>query len=54
VTHKVRRGQTLYQIAQQYNTTIDTLKRLNGVTNVKRLQAGQTLRVPRNRVTSDT
>jgi membrane-bound lytic murein transglycosylase D len=44
--HKVRRGQTLHTIAQQYNTTITSLKRLNGVSKVKRLQIGQTLRVP--------
>ena len=45
-THKVRPGQTLLKIARQYNTTITSLKRLNGVSNVKRLQVGQTLRVP--------
>ncbi|MBI3303431.1 MAG: transglycosylase SLT domain-containing protein [Deltaproteobacteria bacterium] len=46
VMHKIRRGQTLQRIARQYNTTILVLKRLNGVSNVKRLQIGQTLRVP--------
>lgn len=45
-THKIRPGQTLYKIARQYNTTIPVLKRLNGVTKVKRLQVGQTLRIP--------
>ncbi len=47
VVHKVRRGQTLYQIAQKYNTTTAVLKRVNGVSDARRLQAGQVLRVPR-------
>ncbi len=54
VTHRVRRGQTLYQIARQYNTTIEALRQLNGVSNVRRLQEGQVLRVPTSRVISDT
>lgn len=54
VTHKVLQGQTLHQIARQYNTTPAVLRRLNGVSNVRRLQAGQILRVPTNRVIRDT
>ncbi|MCS6926984.1 MAG: LysM peptidoglycan-binding domain-containing protein [Candidatus Binatia bacterium] len=54
VTHKVRQGQTLHQIARRYNTTPEVLRRLNGVSNVRRLQAGQILRVPTNRVIRDT
>jgi LysM repeat protein len=47
VKHKVRRGQTLGSIARRYGTTVSILKRLNGVINVKRLQVGQILRIPR-------
>ena len=47
VNHKVRRGQTLGSIARRYGTTVSILKRLNGVTNVKRLQVGHVLRIPR-------
>ncbi len=45
--HKVRRGQTLGSIARRYGTTVSILKRLNSVINVKRLQIGQILRIPR-------
>ena len=47
VKHKVRRGQTLGSIARRYGTSVATLKRLNGVRNVRLLQIGQVLRVPR-------
>lgn len=47
VKHKVRHGQTLGSIARRYGTTVSILKRLNGVTNVKRLQVGHVLRIPR-------
>ena len=46
VEHTVRRGQTLGSIARRYGTKVSTLKRLNGVKNVKRLQIGQVLRIP--------
>lgn len=46
VLHKVRRGQTLAKIARQHNTTVATLKRINGVTRAERLQIGQVLRIP--------
>ena len=45
--HKVRRGQTLGSIARRYGTTVSILKRLNSVINVKRLQIGQVLQIPR-------
>ena len=43
--YTVKRGDTLYSIAKQYNISVDELKRLNGLTN-NILQIGQTLRVP--------
>jgi len=45
-THKVRRGQTLAQVAQLHNVSVASLKRLNGARNVRRLRVGQILRVP--------
>lgn len=39
------KGDTLYSIAQKFNTTVDTLKRLNNLTN-NTLTIGQVLQVP--------
>ena len=44
-TYKVSKGDTLYSIAQKFNTTVDTLKRLNNLTN-NTLTIGQVLQVP--------
>ena len=43
--YKVKSGDTLYKIALEYNTTVDELKKLNGLTsNV--LTIGKLLKVP--------
>ncbi len=47
IRHTVRQGQTLGSIARRYGTKVSVLKRLNGVKNVKRLQIGQVLRIPK-------
>lgn len=44
-TYKVSKGDTLYSIAQKFNTTVDTLKRLNNLAN-NTLTIGQVLQVP--------
>lgn len=41
----VRSGDSLWQIARRYNTTVDTLKRLNGLTS-DFLNIGQVLKIP--------
>ncbi len=43
--HVVREGETLWSIAKQYNTTVRTLKRLNGL-RTSRIKMGQVLKVP--------
>ncbi len=43
--YTVQRGDTLYSIAKRYNTTVDELKRLNGLTDVT-IYVGQKLKVP--------
>ncbi len=44
LTHTVQPGETLFSIARRYNTTVDTIKRLNNLTsNV--LSIGQILRI---------
>lgn len=44
VTHKVQRGETLWRIASRYETSVDVLRRQNGLAG-DLLSIGQTLRV---------
>ena len=44
-THTVQRGETLYQIAQQYGTTVEALEALNNLTNPNQIAAGQVLKL---------
>lgn len=46
LTHRVRPGQNLTSIAQQYRTTIKVLRQLNGLDDGHLLRAGATLKVP--------
>ncbi len=43
--HRVRRGETLWDLAQRYGTTVSQLRSLNGMGG-SRILAGQTLKVP--------
>ncbi len=45
VTHTVRRGDTLYGIALQYDTSIEALRRLNGLSKSGKIYPGQKLKV---------
>lgn len=45
VTHTVKRGDTLYSLARRYNTTVDTLRKLNNLKGNK-LAVGKRLRIP--------
>ncbi len=47
-THVVVAGETLSSIAARYQTTVEVLMELNAITDPRRLQAGQTLLLPRN------
>jgi len=44
--HKVRPGETLIKIAQQYNTTVSALKKMNNLRRRKILRAGAVLKIP--------
>jgi len=44
VTHKVRRGDTLWEIANRYGVTTNRLMRDNGLSDAL-LQPGQVLRI---------
>jgi LysM repeat protein len=45
-THVVAKGETLTQIAKQYGVTVDDIEQLNKITDAKKLQIGQTLKIP--------
>ena len=49
--HTVQRGQTLGTIARRYQTTVATLKKLNGIERVNFIRPGQQLRLPGSYVT---
>lgn len=44
--HKVRRGETLARIANQYGVNVNTLQNFNQIRNARTLQIGQTLKIP--------
>lgn len=44
--YRVKRGDTLSEIALAHRVTVDALARLNGISNVNLLYAGQTLKIP--------
>lgn len=48
--HTVVSGDSLYKIAQKYNTTVDEIKRLNNLTS-DLLSIGQVLKVPEKEIT---
>ena len=44
-TYTVKRGDSLYSIAREYNTTINEIKKLNNLTN-NLLSIGQIIKIP--------
>ena len=47
IEHTVRPGDTLWILARRYETTVDAIKRLNGLTS-DLLNIGQVLRIPKS------
>jgi LysM repeat protein len=45
-THTVARGETLTQIAKQFGVTVEDIEHLNRIGDAKKLQAGQTIKIP--------
>jgi membrane-bound lytic murein transglycosylase D len=48
-THRVRRGETLSQIAVRYRTSVSAIVRANNLRSANRLRIGQRLRIPLRR-----
>ena len=48
VKHRVRRGQTIGAIARLYGTTIGAIRQHNSLGNVRRIQVGRVLKIPRS------
>jgi membrane-bound lytic murein transglycosylase D len=46
IRYRVRSGESLWTIAQDYNTTVARLREINALTSAERLKAGQVIRVP--------
>lgn len=51
-TYKIQSGDTLTKIAKKYNTTVDELCRLNGISNPNLIIAGASLTIPLSGITS--
>lgn len=48
VEHVVVSGDTIWKLARQYNTTETKIMELNNITDPKRIQVGQKLKIPKN------
>ena len=48
ITYTVRRGDSLWKIANRFNTTVNELAYINGIRNVNRIYINQKIRVPIN------
>ncbi|RKO67051.1 LysM peptidoglycan-binding domain-containing protein [Desulfofundulus salinus] len=44
--HRVRPGETLWELARRYNTSVAEIIRLNGLTNPDRIYPGELLQIP--------
>jgi len=45
-THVVAKGETLSQISKQYGVSVEEIQQLNKIEDAKKLQAGQTIKIP--------
>jgi LysM repeat protein len=45
-THTVAKGETLTQISKQYGVSVGEIEELNKIGDAKKLQAGQTIKIP--------
>ena len=47
VIYYVKNGDTLWNIAKRFRSTVDEIARINGIENVDRLNVGEQLFIPR-------
>ncbi len=47
VHHRVRRGETVYEIARRYGASVENILQINGLRKAHLLKAGTTLRIPK-------
>ena len=52
--HKVRRGETLWSIAQRYGRTVEEICQANGIRSTSRIYPGQRLQMPGGKPVSDS
>ena len=45
VYHEVQPGETLYRISRRYNISVDSLRRMNGLSEKAAIHPGQKLKV---------
>jgi len=43
--HKIRRGESLFSIAEKYNTSVSAIRKVNGIKKSKKLIVGKTLKI---------
>lgn len=48
VIYKIKRGDTLSEIAKKYGTTVSVLASINNIKDVNKIYAGNTLKIPTN------
>lgn len=48
MSYRIKRGDTLWGIANKYNTTVNELAYINGIRNVNRIYINQVIRIPVN------
>lgn len=48
ITHKVKRGETIFRLSQDYNVPVDILKKYNKQLYADELKTGDQIRIPRN------
>ncbi|MDM8551121.1 LysM peptidoglycan-binding domain-containing protein [Desulfobacterales bacterium HSG2] len=51
--YRVRRGETLSEIARAHNTSVEAFKKLNGIRKSRKIRSGQRLKVPGKYVSLD-
>ncbi len=50
IKHKVRRGETLTEIAQAYKISLQAIKTANGISDANKIRVGQTLVIPADEI----